>query len=119
MGPDLSGTGQRHSRAWFERWLRDPAGQQPMATCHVSTCRRRRRTAGRLPRVAAVTRSVPGCGGRTCLARTPLPSHAAIAALPGVERRILVHDGKDSWRIDEGIKVFSPSRFNDELAKGL
>lgn len=31
IGPDLTGIGPRHSRAWFERWLRDPASQQPMA----------------------------------------------------------------------------------------
>ena len=43
----------------------------------------------------------------------------AIATLPEVERRILVYGGKDSWRTDDGIEVFSAARFNDELAKGL
>ena len=43
----------------------------------------------------------------------------AIAALPGVERRILVHGGKDSWRTETGIEVMSATRFDDELAKGL
>jgi len=31
LGPDLTGIGQRHSRDYFERWLRDPASLQPMA----------------------------------------------------------------------------------------
>lgn len=31
IGPDLTTVGQRHSKAYFERWLRDPASQQPMA----------------------------------------------------------------------------------------
>jgi mono/diheme cytochrome c family protein len=31
LGPDLTGIGQRHSRAYFERWLRDPAAQKPTA----------------------------------------------------------------------------------------
>lgn len=43
----------------------------------------------------------------------------AITALPGVERRILVYGGKDSWQTDDGVEVISAARFNDELAKGL
>ncbi len=43
----------------------------------------------------------------------------AVAALPGMERRILVYGGKDSWRADDGIEVMSAARFNAELAKGL
>lgn len=31
IGPDLSDIGQRHSRAYLERWLRDPAAQEPRA----------------------------------------------------------------------------------------
>jgi cytochrome c oxidase subunit 2 len=31
LGPDLSGIGQRYSRTYLERWLRDPASQQPTA----------------------------------------------------------------------------------------
>lgn len=31
LGPDLTGIGQRRSREYFERWLRDPASQQPTA----------------------------------------------------------------------------------------
>jgi hypothetical protein len=43
----------------------------------------------------------------------------AITALSGVERRILVYGGKDSWRTNDGVEVISAARFNDELAKGL
>jgi cytochrome c oxidase subunit 2 len=31
IGPDLTGIGRRHSTGYFERWLRDPAAQRPMA----------------------------------------------------------------------------------------
>jgi len=31
IGPDLSHIGTKHSRAYLERWLRDPAEQRPTA----------------------------------------------------------------------------------------
>lgn len=31
IGPDLAGIGARHSKAWFERWLRDPESVSPTA----------------------------------------------------------------------------------------
>ena len=31
IAPDLSDIGARRSTAWLERWLRDPAAQQPLA----------------------------------------------------------------------------------------
>jgi predicted AAA+ superfamily ATPase len=43
----------------------------------------------------------------------------AIAALPGVERRILVYGGKDSWRTEDGIDVMSATSFIGEMEKGL
>lgn len=43
----------------------------------------------------------------------------AIAALPGVERRILVYGGGDSWRTDDRIEVMSVARFISEIARGL
>lgn len=35
IGPDLSRVGSKHSRAYLERWLRDPAAQRPSA--HMPT----------------------------------------------------------------------------------
>ncbi|MGH7306010.1 MAG: c-type cytochrome [Candidatus Rokuibacteriota bacterium] len=35
IGPELSGVGAKYSRAYFERWLRDPSAQRPNA--HMPT----------------------------------------------------------------------------------
>lgn len=43
----------------------------------------------------------------------------AIAALAGIDRRILVYGGKDSWTTDDSVEVMSPTRFVAELAQGL
>ncbi len=43
----------------------------------------------------------------------------AIRNLAGIERRILVYGGSDSWRTDDGVEVMSDARFKGELAKGL
>jgi predicted AAA+ superfamily ATPase len=43
----------------------------------------------------------------------------ACAALAGVERRLLVYGGDDSWRTADGIDVLSPARFIAEVRRGL
>jgi predicted AAA+ superfamily ATPase len=43
----------------------------------------------------------------------------ACAALPGLERRLLVYGGADSWRTPDGIEVMSVARFTDQVGRGL
>lgn len=43
----------------------------------------------------------------------------AIADLAGVQRRLLVYGGHDSWRTEDAIEVMSAARFAAEVAHGL
>ena len=47
-----------------------------------------------------------------------LPGLRAIAALPGVARRVLVYGGKRSFRTGDGIDVWSTDRLQQALAEG-
>jgi predicted AAA+ superfamily ATPase len=50
--------------------------------------------------------------------RSMLQGLRAIAALPGVVRRVLVYAGERSLRVDDGIEIWPIRRLSETLALG-
>ena len=66
--------------------------------------------------VASTTAAVVGLGGGILLISV-MPGLRAVAALPGIARRVLVYGGKRSFRTGDEIDVWSIRRLQQALAE--